>query len=1024
MGNYTRMNNLFLRQSIIDSWDEYLRWLERGRRWDYIVLTASNEDQADMYRQEIAFRQENGYLSQDCNYLVLADPEGKRVGSGGATLNVLKSLSLQYGDQTASVFRGSRILVIHSGGDSKRVPQYSVCGKLFSPVPRMLPDGRPSTLFDEFMISMAAVAERFEEGMLVLSGDVLLLFNPLQLDFQYKGAAAISMKQPANIGKNHGVFLNDGNGYVKRFLHKQSEQQLQNIGAVNAQGNVDLDTGAVLLDADLLTALFSLISKEGIYNEKNFQTFVNEKARISFYGDFLYPLALDATLEDYYREAPEGVMCQELLDCRKAIWDAISPFSMKLLCLSPAQFIHFGTTKELLELLTEKIEDYDFLDWKAVVNSNVSDEVSYAAYNSAVSEGAIIGDNVYLENVVIGAGAEVGEHTIVSGIMVGAVEIPPQVVVHGVTLKQGDYCTRIYGITDNPKQCLEQGAVWLGSVVDKVLEYYNIPVACIWGNEEHYLWFANLYPVCATAKDALNAALLVYRIFRMEAGREQVANWITMERKSLYSSFNEAAVEQVLPWKQHLQDVIMVERFVSVLRERGNYKDALCPFQYHTMKDAQLRYLLNVAQEDEFALKIRIYNTLARYFRENKLMLEGISATELEERCFETIQSVICKSGGIRKVWEHFPKIQKEECTVQLPVRVNWGGGWTDTPPYCNENGGIVLNAALKLNGILPVQVSIRRLEDYKIIFSSEDIGVSAEFSDIEALLDCKNPYDHFALHKAAFIACGLLQDTHKSLIEYLREWGGGIALSTKVVGIPKGSGLGTSSILAGACVKAIFEFFGEKVQEDTLYDIVLGMEQIMSTGGGWQDQVGGLCPGIKLITTNPGMKQRIQVEMLELSEITKKELQERFALIYTGQRRLARNLLRDVVGNYICGKPEAVEALAEMKSLAGLMKQTLENGNVDSFAELLNRHWKLSLQLDNGATNTCIDQIFLSCEDLIDGKFIAGAGGGGFLQVILKKDVTKEQLNDRLYQVFQESGVGVWESEFVFTSFDEIRRE
>ena len=87
----------------------------------------------------------------------------------------------------------------------------------------------------------------------------------------------------------------------------------------------------------------------------------------------------------------------------------------------------------------------------------------------------------------------------------------------------------------------------------------------------------------------------------------------------------------------------------------------------------------------------------------------------------------------------------------------------------------------------------------------------------------------------------------------------------------------------------------------------------------------------------------------------------------------------------------------------------------MDEFAKLLNQHWELSKQLDSGCTNTCIDQIFLTCEDLIDGRFIAGAGGGGFLQVILKKGVTKEELSRRLHGVFQDSGVDVWESEIVW---------
>jgi fucokinase len=234
------------------------------------------------------------------------------------------------------------------------------------------------------------------------------------------------------------------------------------------------------------------------------------------------------------------------------------------------------------------------------------------------------------------------------------------------------------------------------------------------------------------------------------------------------------------------------------------------------------------------------------------------------------------------------------------------------------------------------------------------------------------------------------------------------------VIGVPKGSGLGTSSILSGACVKGLYEFFGEEVSDSALYDIVLCMEQLMSTGGGWQDQVGGITPGVKLITTRPGIEQKITVRQLDIPPEAMNELQERFALIYTGQRRLARNLLRDVVGGYIGNRRESIEALDEMKRVAALMTFELEQGDIDAFAKLLGKHWELSVQLDAGSTNTCIDQIFLSIEDLIDGKFISGAGGGGFLQVILKKGVTKQQLQKRLYSVFQDSGVDVWECAFV----------
>jgi len=191
-------------------------------------------------------------------------------------------------------------------------------------------------------------------------------------------------------------------------------------------------------------------------------------------------------------------------------------------------------------------------------------------------------------------------------------------------------------------------------------------------------------------------------------------------------------------------------------------------------------------------------------------------------------------------------------------------------------------------------------------------------------------------------------------------------------------------------------------------------MEQIMSTGGGWQDQVGGITGGIKYITSAPGMHQKLKVQKLELSEQTMQELSDRFCLIYTGQRRLARNLLRDVIGRYVGNEPDSLFALNEIQRVAALMRFELERGNVDEFAKLLEYHWSLSQKVDSASSNTLIDQIFATINDLIDGRLVCGAGGGGFLQVILKKGVQKQQVRMRLKDVFQDSPVDIWQSSFV----------
>ena len=88
------MSSLFLAQSYQDAWDDYARSLKKENfaRWDYVVLTASNEEQAEGFQAQIALRQEEKLLPSQTRFLILPDPDGKRVGSGGATLNVLLSL--------------------------------------------------------------------------------------------------------------------------------------------------------------------------------------------------------------------------------------------------------------------------------------------------------------------------------------------------------------------------------------------------------------------------------------------------------------------------------------------------------------------------------------------------------------------------------------------------------------------------------------------------------------------------------------------------------------------------------------------------------------------------------------------------------------------------------------------------------------------------------------------------------------------------------------------------------------------
>lgn len=963
--------SLFLAESYQDGWDDYQRSIRSDSFpvWDYILLTASNEHQAQSFQKQIDARRK--YLPSRTVFGVIPDEGGVRIGSGGATLSVLKWIRARGG------FEGKRVLVIHSGGDSKRVPQYSTLGKLFSPVPHVLPDGRSSTLFDEFIIAMSAIPSRIREGMLLLSGDVLLLFNPLLIDYSGHGAAAISFKEDVETGKDHGVFLRGEDGYVRSFLHKQTVEKLVSVGAVNDRGAVDIDTGAIIFGVDIMSALWSLISTNDRLDDAKYARFVNDKVRLSLYGDFQYPLASNSTLEQFYEEKPEGEDSPELRDCRTAVWNALHPFRMKLLRLAPAKFIHFGTTREILNLMCGGVEDYRELGWSHWVNCSMR---TGAGYNSVVSSHARVDENAYIEVSYVHGHSTVGKNSVLSYIDIYDQAVPDGVVLHGLKQSNGKFVCRIYGVNDNPKENMLFGRPLTGALWDE--------------GDAHNLWNAKLFPERSTIREATEAALSLYA--QMMEGKPLKACG-----KSMAAGFHDADSEAIIAWNDRMLELVRMNRIQAMI-------DAHQP-----ASQAKLDMPLTKIQREWFE------GHLARADYGDRMRLHYYVGTALEDkaeiaRAFSTLSRAILDSGMAGLQQNKQARIVKENHEVRLPLRVNWGGGWSDTPPYCNENGGTVLNAAITLNGEKPVKVTLKRLEARKIVFESRDMDVLGEFTRIEPLQAVGDPFDSFVLQKAALLACGVIPPSGGSLDEILDRLGGGLWMDTEVLGVPKGSGLGTSSILAAACVKAIFEFLGVDYTESGLYSHVLRMEQIMSTGGGWQDQVGGVTDGIKYITSTPGLEQQLKVTHVALDAATLKALNDRFCLIYTGQRRLARNLLRDVIGRYIGNEPDTVFALNEIQRNAALQRFELERGHVDAFAQLLNEHWKLSRMIDRESSNTLIDQIFESVDDLLAGRMICGAGGGGFLQVVLKKDVSKAQLKDRIRSVFSDTEISVWDCELI----------
>ena len=859
----------FFSQSYNDALKDYEYSCEnlKADRWDWIVLTAANERQAQAYRIQIDMRLKQKRLPKGTRFLVVTDYLEKRIGSGGATLNVLRVLSENDG---IGRILNEKILVIHSGGDSKRIPQYSACGKLFAPVPRMLPGGYVSTLFDELVIISTDIPNRCGKGMMIFPSDTELLFNSLQLDLVSCDAAGLSMKTPVSVGQDHGVFVqgeessDHRNHDVSLFLHKQSAATLSELGAVDSSNQVDVDTGCIWFGSNLVKELFGFISKDGGFDQESFDRFVNPVVCLNFYADFVYPLARNSTLDEFFKEAPENGFSEELRECRKLIFDRLHQYRLSLVRLVPARYIHFGMTHEMNELFVDDVEKYSFLNWERRLLTNAK---SGTVINSFVSSGSVVPESAYIEDSVIENGTA-GERCILSNVDVVGLTVPDDVVLHGLKLKNGKFVCRIYGKNDNPKA--SSNAPFLGRTLDDLIKNTGVEPESLWGRNTASIWNSKLYPECDSMTEAVRAALKLRDMMSGEASDEDVENWKDAVRHSLCTSFGEADVPALVERQAEIGKKVKTERFVADLEGGMDEAEVLeaCNIKMDEAEDFVSK-VAEIAGTGSFPHSMRLYLACADLCKKFDIDTETQSYAKYEELAYKVVKDAITEETFKRfNIDGSSLGFVKDAVTVELPVRINFCGSPSDAAPYCLEHGGTMIDGAMKLNGKLPIKVTVRKIEESEIRFGSFDQGCTDAFSELSDIAGCGDPFDPYALHKAVLVATGVVPSEvgGMTMERFCARLGGGIEMITEV-DVPKGSGLGTSSLIAAAAVKAVNEVFGIEVTNEMIYSQVFLVEQLMNTGGGWQDQVGGLTKGIKYFTSMPGAYQQIKVDVLDVGE-------------------------------------------------------------------------------------------------------------------------------------------------------------
>jgi galactokinase/mevalonate kinase-like predicted kinase len=374
---------------------------------------------------------------------------------------------------------------------------------------------------------------------------------------------------------------------------------------------------------------------------------------------------------------------------------------------------------------------------------------------------------------------------------------------------------------------------------------------------------------------------------------------------------------------------------------------------------------------------------------------------EHEVKAFARLRDIIVRESQVSLVEPRCNILEDQIVWGRSPVRLDIAGGWTDTPPYCLEHGGSVLNLAVDLNGQPPVQVFAKRSARPEFVLRSIDRGTEERVRTYEELDQFATPGSDFALAKASLALAGFLPRFHahggfKSLREQLSDFGSGLELSM-LSAAPKGSGLGASSILAATTLGTLSEVCNLKWDRNVLFKRTLAVEQLLTTGGGWQDQAGGLFRGIKLLETNPGFEQKPTLRWCPEHMFDADHANKLILLYYTGVTRLAKDILHEIVRGIFLNSPDHLRIVDEIGQNARFAFNAIQTSDYTALTEAVRRSWDLNQRLDSGTNPASVQAIISQVQDYLAATKLLGAGGGGYLLFFAKDEPAATRIRKEL---------------------------
>lgn len=890
-------------------------------------------------------------------YFPCSDPDGNFVGSGGGTANILAT-AYKYSKSKLSFQQWlcrEKNLVIHSGGQSRRLPAYSATGKSLLPLPVFrwsVGQNLDQKLLDFQLSFYEKILSKAPSKLCTLigSGDVMFISSDRFNNLPEADVLLFGIWVEDSTASRHGVFFSRKEKQDELAFVRQ-KPSMQELREISGDYYYLMDSGIVLLSAEMT---LRLMLKSGWYEEK--QKFKNGiPDYYDLYSQMLTSFGTEATEND-----PE-----------------LGNPVVKLIPLHEGEFFHFGSNSDLIRS-TLRLQNR-VIDQRLRKSREEDHHTSIFQQNAEISY-RFKEDNseIWIENSCIPAGWNLQYNHVLTGIPANNMEIdlPEGICIDVVPLKNKKLCLRVYGYHDSFRKNMKKGAYYQEQDLEDWLETRNIDPGNAGLDMETDIYELPLFP--AIERDQLQGMLEF--IIHGNTGEDYDEIWLKAERLSARELPSETDFEALYRQRKSFRCGVLPKL------ARNHHKSIF----YHldlqqTARDFKENKLELPSElpEDEPVIK-RINDSM---FRALALKDEKRSA-EYEKKAFHILREDMIAT--LRNDLQHPVRDLLDDQILwgRSPVRLDFAGGWTDTPPYCIINGGKVVNIAVELNGQPPLQVFARPLEEFKIVLRSIDLGVKEEIQNFAQLESYATEAGAFSIPRASLVLAGFgnmfSKNKYDSLEKQLKDFGCGIELSL-LAAIPRGSGLGTSSNLAATVLGTLSEFCHLNWDKHEISYRTLILEQMLTTGGGWQDQYGGVFEGVKLLETTPGIRQQPVIKWLPTQLFTSPGTHGMMLLYYTGVTRVAKDILAEIVRSMFLNSAEHLAILEEMQIHALETFETLLGNNYEGLARKIAYSWVLNQRLDSGTNPPEIQAILNPIKDYFLGAKLLGAGGGGYLFIMAK---------------------------------------